>query len=263
MLLALDIGNTNITAGVYAGEELVAQWRLSTQRERTCDEFAAFLKSVFTLRELRFSDIHGVAVSSVVPPLTPQAARLSTQYFGCEAIIVGPSVEIGLVNNYDNPRDVGADRLVNGLAAWKKYNSAVMIVDFGTATTVDAVSREGHYLGGAIAPGLQISTDALFRAAARLPRVELTAPEHALGRNTVASMQSGVVWGYVGLVKELVTRCAPEVTSGELKIIATGGLAELIAPHVPAIQHIEPHLTLDGLRLIWENANSNGHKTIG
>jgi type III pantothenate kinase len=216
------------------------------------------LHGVFALRDLRFSDIHGVAISSVVPPLTPQAVRLSTKYFNCEALVVGPQTSIGFINDYDNPRDVGADRLVDGLAAWKKYNSAVLVVDFGTATTVNAVSYDGHYLGGTIAPGLQISADALFRAAARLPRVELVPPDCALGRNTVSSMQSGIVWGYVGMVKELVSRCAPEVPLGNsdraLNIVATGGLAELIAPHVPAIQHIEPHLTLEGLRLIWEAA---------
>jgi type III pantothenate kinase len=251
MLLALDIGNTNITAGVFDGEELAEQWRISTQRDRTADELAALLKVLFETRDLQFSDVRGVAVSSVVPSLTPQAALLSTRYFCCEPLIVGPGTDTGLINDYSNPSEVGADRLVNGLAAWKKFNTAVVIVDFGTATTVDAVSHDGHYLGGAIAPGLQISTDALFRAAARLPRVELVPPEHALARNTVASMQSGIVWGYVGLVKELVARCTAEMPPENLTVLATGGLAELIAPHVPQIQHIEPHLTLDGLRLMW------------
>ena len=255
MLLALDIGNTNIVAGVFRGAELVAQWRLSTQRERTADEFAVFLQTAFELQNLKFQDVGGVAVSSVVPPLTPQTQLLSTRYFGCEAVVVGPHTDCGLVNDYQPPEAVGADRLVNGLAAWKKFGTACVIVDFGTATTVDAVSQDGHYLGGAIAPGLGISTDALFRAAARLPRVELKAPDRALATHTSASMQSGLVFGYAGLVKELVTRCCAEMPQTPT-VLATGGLAELIAPHVPQIQHIEPHLTLEGLRLIWEMQQS-------
>ena len=253
MLLCLDIGNTNITAGVFDGETLRAQWRLSSARDRTADELAAFFQVALPAEKLAFENISGVAISSVVPPLSPQATLLSTRYFGCEPLLVGPETQTGLVNAYDNPREVGADRLVNALAAWKKFGTACLIVDFGTATTVDAVSSDGHYLGGAIAPGLQISTDALFRAAARLPRVELEAPPCALAKNTAQSLQSGLVFGYAGLVKELIERCAPEVTDGELAIIATGGLAELIAPLVPRIQSVEPHLTLEGLRLIWNN----------
>ncbi|HEX8835028.1 MAG TPA: type III pantothenate kinase [Abditibacteriaceae bacterium] len=256
MLLALDIGNTNITAGVFDGARLCAQWRLSTHRDRTADELAAFLKIALDARDIHFGDITGVAVSSVVPSLTPQTVYLAREYFKLDAVVVGPDTNTGLVNDYDSPRDVGADRLVNGLAAWKKFGTAVLIVDFGTATTVDAVSHHGHYLGGAIAPGLQISTNALFQAAARLPRVDLAAPPHALGTNTVHSTQSGIVFGYAGMVKELVTRCLPEVQEksdgNAVTVAATGGLAELIAPHVPQIAHIEPHLTLEGLRLIWE-----------
>lgn len=257
MLLTLDIGNTNITAGVFDGADLRAEWRLSTQRERTADELASFLKVAFDAEELHFLDVHGVAISSVVPSLTAQAARVAQRYFRCEPVIVGPDTDTGLVNDYENPREVGADRLVNAIAALTKYRTAAIIVDFGTATTVDAVSRAGHYLGGALAPGLQISTNALFTAAARLPRVELLPPQAALGRNTAASTQSGIVFGYAGLVKELVTRCAAEMSDDPITILATGGLAELIAPLVPAIQHIEPNLTLDGLRLIWERAQES------
>lgn len=258
MLLALDIGNTNIVIGIFDGSQLVAQWRLSTRREMTSDELAAFLKTAIDARDLKFGDVQGVAVSSVVPSLTPQTVRLAREYFGCHALVVGPKTDLGLVNDYQPSGDVGADRLVNGLAAWKKFGCAVLIADLGTATTVDAVSHQGHYLGGAIAPGLQISTDALFHAAARLPRVEISAPPQALGRTTVSSLQSGIVWGYVGLVKELIARCLPEVEAAsdnqQVKVIATGGLAELIAPHVPIIEHIEPNLTLEGLRLAWERS---------
>ena len=257
MLLTLDIGNTNITAGVFDGSELLAQWRLSTRRDRTADELAVFLKVALDAWGFHFADIQGVAISSVVPTLTPQASLLTTKYFSCTPLIVGPHTDTGLINEYENPRDVGADRLVNGLSAWKKFNTAVVIADFGTGTTVDAVSQDGHYLGGAIAPGLQIATDALFQAAARLPRVELIAPDCVLGRNTVTSTQAGIVFGYAGLVKELVRRCSAEVKAlgnDTVTIVATGGLAELIAPLVPAIQHVEPQLTLEGLRLIWERS---------
>lgn len=272
MLLAIDIGNTHLVAGIFDGEELIAHWRLSTQRERTSDELAAFLKVAFDSHHLHFTDISGVAISSVVPSLTPQAALLARQYFGLEPLVVGKNTDTGLKNEYENPDEVGADRLVNALAAWHKYSGACIIADFGTATTVDAVSSDGRYLGGAIAPGLQISTDALFQAAARLPRVELAPPPNGstLATNTSASMQAGIVYGYGGLVRELVSRCLTEVAakeralkadsgkqdSGKIHVIATGGLAELIAPLVSEIQVIEPELTLDGLRLLWHRAQN-------
>jgi type III pantothenate kinase len=258
MLLTLDIGNTNITAGVFAGEKLVAQWRLSTRAERTSDELAAFLSVALGARAIAFADIKGVAVSSVVPALTPDASQLARDYFGVEALVLGPQTDTGLVNDYDSPHEVGADRLVNALAAWKKYARGAVIVDFGTATTVDVVTADGHYRGGAIAPGLQIANDALFRAAARLPRVELSAPPQAIGRNTAHSLQSGIVFGYAGLVKELVARTLAELPEANSAVLATGGLAELIAPHVPAIAHLEPHLTLHGLRLLWERIHASG-----
>ncbi|HEX8551731.1 MAG TPA: type III pantothenate kinase [Abditibacteriaceae bacterium] len=260
MLLVLDIGNTNITAGVFQGETLAAQWRLSTQRDRTVDEFAVWLAGAFSLRDIQFADISGVAISSVVPSLTPAAAQLARDFFGVNALIVNAETHTGLQNVYDAPRDVGADRLVNALAARTKFGGACLICDFGTATTVDAVTVDGRYLGGAIAPGIKISTNALFQAAARLPRVELEAPPHALGRNTRHSMQSGLVYGYAGLVKELIARCQPqlEAESGSTAtVVATGGLAELIAPHVPAIQHVEPDLALHGLRLLWNKQHTD------
>jgi len=259
MLLTLDIGNTNITAGIFDGATLAAQWRLSTQRERTSDEFAAFLFVALQARDLHFADIRGVAISSVVPSLTPAATQFARDYLKTEPLVVDKDTNTGLINDYDSPRDVGADRLVNALAAWKKYGTTCLIVDFGTATTVDAVSHAGHYRGGAIAPGLQISTDALFQAAARLPRVSLEAPPRALGQNTAHSLQSGLVFGYAGLVKELVTRCRSELSarngSDAITILATGGLAELIAPLVPEIQHLEPDLALYGLQLLWDKHN--------
>lgn len=265
MLLVLDIGNTNITVGVWSGDKLdtlAAQWRFSSQRERTGDELGALLRTCFDLEGLQFSQINGVAICSVVPPLTPIARHTSTRFFGCEPFVVDTHTDFGLANDYNPPEAVGADRLVNALAAREKHGAACLIVDFGTATTVDAVSYDGHYLGGAIAPGLGIASDALFRAAAKLPRVELKAPSVALARDTTGSMQSGLVFGYAGLVKELVERCSldmqahlGETETGDkrvLEVIATGGLAETIAALVPAIKHIEPNLTLEGLKSLWQ-----------
>ncbi len=266
MLLVLDIGNTNITCGVWrestSGDDvLAAQWRFSSQRERTGDELGALLKNCFDLENLRFADVHGVAICSVVPPLTPQVVQMSARFFNCDVFTIDKNTDFGLVNDYNPPEAVGADRLVNALASREKFGCACLIVDFGTATTVDAVSHDGHYLGGAIAPGLGIASDALYKAAAKLPRIELQAPSCALARDTTSSMQSGIVFGYAGLVKELVERCTREMepflgTNRVLETLATGGLAEVIAPLVPAIGHIEPHLTLEGLRLLWRKKNA-------
>jgi type III pantothenate kinase len=256
MLLALDIGNTNIVAGLFSDDVLVNTWRLSTRRQCTGDEMAIFLKSTFEMCDMNFSSVDGIVISSVVPSLTPEAEKMAQKYFQCPWLVVNSQTNIGLKNAYDNPREVGADRLVNGIAAWNRYQKACVIADFGTATTVDAVSKDGTYLGGALAPGIHISATALFDAAAKLPRVErlelLEAPVSALGKNTMHSVQAGIIFGYAGLVKELVSRCVAELNEPEIVTIATGGLAEIIAPLVPQIQHIEPHLTLDGLRLIWE-----------
>jgi type III pantothenate kinase len=261
MFLAFDIGNTNIVIGALQSGSWT-QWRLSTTRERTSDELAAFLKNVFDLRELDWKGVQGAAISSVVPSLTPAAREVCSKYLGVEPLVVNGQVDTGLTNLYDNPREVGADRLVNGVAAWTKFQSACVIADFGTATTIDAVSSRGEYLGGALSPGVGISTNALFAAAAKLPRVErmdlFRAPEKVLGTNTLNSIQSGVVFGYAGLVKELVSRAVQELRErGETSIatVATGGLASVIAPLVPEIEHVEETLTLDGLRLIWQRHN--------
>jgi type III pantothenate kinase len=260
MLLALDIGNTNIVAGLFSRDTLIDIWRLATRRQCTGDEMAIFLKSTFELCDMIFSDVDGIVISSVVPSLTPEAEKMAQKYFSCPWLIVNSHTNIGLKNAYDNPREVGADRLVNGIAAWSKYQKACVIADFGTATTVDAVSKDGTYLGGALAPGIHISANALFDAAAKLPRVErlelLEAPASTLGKNTMHSVQAGIIFGYAGLVKELMSRCLEELNEPEIVTIATGGLAEIIAPLVPQIQHIEPHLTLEGLRLIWDRNNN-------
>jgi len=276
MLLVFDIGNTNITCGVWregasgegasgegaSGDDvLAAQWRFSSQRERTGDELGALLKTCFDLENLRFADVMGVAICSVVPPLTPQIVQMSTRFFNREPLVVDKNTRTGLFNDYNPPQAVGADRLVNAMAAREKFRSACLIVDFGTATTIDAVSHDGHYLGGAIAPGLGIASEALYAAAAKLPRVELKAPASALASDTTSAMQSGLIFGYAGLVKELVERCTREMQphlddNRVLEVLATGGLAEIIAPLVPSIQHIEPHLTLEGLRLLWQKQSN-------
>ena len=256
MFLALDFGNTNLAAGLFDGPELVAHWRMATRRDATSDELAAFLYSALQMRDWKFADIQSAALCSVVPSLTPQAVKLCRDSLQLEPIVADAS-STGLKNLYQPPAAVGADRLVNALAAHQLAPQGAIIADFGTATTVDAVSPDGTYLGGAIAPGIGISSDALFRAAARLPRVELKAPARTLALNTTESIQAGLVFGYAGLTKELLMRARADFIADwptEPAIYATGGLAELIAPLVPLIQNIEPHLTLNGLRLLHRSA---------
>lgn len=259
MLLAIDVGNTNIVFGVFEGENLVADWRAGTQHNLTADDIAIRLHSFFSLRELAFGDVDAIVISSVVPPLNEELHALCTRYFCRDPLFIGPGVKTGMSIEYEDPREVGADRIVNGVAAFEFCGGPVIIVDFGTATTVDAVSASGSYLGGAIAPGIAISIDALFRHAARLPRVDIAKPRKAIGRNTVHSMQSGIVFGYVGLVKELIQRFQDELrpprapqSSPEARVIATGGLASLLSEYLPEIHYVDPLLTLRGLRLIHE-----------
>lgn len=258
MFLALDLGNTNLTAGLFDGDKQVGQWRMATRRDATSDELAVFLVTAMQASGFDFHDVTGAALCSVVPTLTLQAARFVSDYLKIEPLIVSGQTPIGLKNGYDDPKAVGADRLVNGFAAWKVAGQAVVIADFGTATTIDAVSPDGTYLGGAIAPGIGISSDALFRAAAKLPRVDLQAPSKTLATNTVESIQAGLVFGYAGLTKELISRSVSEIESNFEQtpiVFATGGLAPLIAPFVPQIERIEESLTINGLRLIWLNQN--------
>lgn len=251
MLLAIDIGNTNIVFGVYHGETLIAHWRAATEARRTADEYAVLLANLFAQQELSFSNIDGCILSSVVPPLTPTFVELGERYLGTRPLVVGAGIKTGVRIRYDNPQEVGADRVVNALAAKRLYGAPAIVVDFGTATTFDCISAEGDYLGGAIAPGIGISVEALFRATARLPRIELVLPERAIGTNTVQSMQSGVLYGYVGLVEGLVRRLKKEL-GGQAWVIATGGLAGVIARQTPVIEAVNPDLTLEGLRLIYE-----------
>jgi len=251
MLLTIDIGNTNITLGLYQGEELAASWRVRTIHERMPDEYGILLLDLFRHRNYQPSQVEGVAMASVVPPLTPVFQQVCRDYVGQEPLVVDAGVRTGVRVRYDNPREVGADRVVDAAAVRALYGGPACVVDFGTATTFDAVSAEGDYLGGAIAPGIQIAAQALFERTAKLPRVELTRPPSVIGRNTPQSIQAGMLFGYVGLVEGVVARFRAEL-GPEMKVIATGGLAPLIAQETEVIDVVDPWLTLYGLRLIWD-----------
>lgn len=251
MLLTIDVGNTNTVLGVFEGASLLAHWRLTTRREQTADEYGILVRNLFATSGLDPVRVDAVAVASVVPPLTPVLVELARQYLGQEALVIGPGVNTGMPILYEPPGDVGADRIVNGVAAFAAYGGPVIVVDFGTATTFDVITRRGEYVGGVICPGIGISADALFQRAARLPRVDVRNPGRVVGRNTVGSMQSGLYFGYGAMCEGLITRIRAEL--GEpARVVATGGLAETLAAEIPSIEAVDPVLTLTGLRLIWE-----------
>ncbi|HIE12125.1 MAG TPA: type III pantothenate kinase [Desulfotomaculum sp.] len=251
MILVLDIGNTNITAGVFLEHQLAAAWRLATRREQTADELGLVFRQF--LREEGFDPglVRGVAACSVVPPLNQVVEEMCRRYFRQQVFFIGPGTRTGVPIKYENPREVGADRVVNAAAGFTLYGGPLIIVDFGTAITFDVISAKGEYLGGVIAPGVGISCEALFSRAARLPRVDLAPPPAVIGRNTVQSMQSGIVFGFAGLVDGIVRRVRAELKD-EAQVVATGGLAELIARESKTIQRVDPFLTLTGLRLVYE-----------
>ncbi len=251
MLLAVDIGNTNVTIGLFRGTELLATWRLATDVSRTADEYAQQLLAMLAHRNFAPGHINHVAMCSSVPPLVSTFSDLSRRYLEVQPLVVGSGVRSGIKILYDDPRQVGPDRVVDAVAAWQLYGGPVIVVDFGTATVFDAVSADGNYLGGAIAPGLGISTEALFQRASLLSRIELTAPARAIGRNTMHSMQSGIVFGYVGLIEGLIRRFHEELGT-RAQVVATGGFAPVIASQTPMVDVINPDLTLIGLRQIWE-----------
>jgi type III pantothenate kinase len=251
VLLAIDVGNTNTVVGAFDGASLRHNWRIETSQSRTYDEYGILLRQLFAAVGLDPAAVDAVVISSVVPPLAFTLQQVSKRYFGVDPLFIGPGVKTGMPILYENPREVGADRIVNAIAAYERWRTGLIVVDFGTATTFDAVSPRGEYLGGAICPGISISMDALFRSASKLPRVEFARPSHVVGRNTVASMQSGLVYGYVGLVDGICARMVEEL-GFQPKIVATGGLAPLIAGVSKAISEVDEHLTLDGLRLIHE-----------
>ena len=253
MLLAIDVGNTNIVIGVFRGATLTHSWRLTTIRERTSDELGILISDLCDRNEIRQSDISGIVIASVVPPLTGTLVTMVTEYFGRVPLLFEPAVNGGIPILIDNPAEVGADRVVNSIAAFAAYGKGlpIIVVDFGTATTFDAVSAKGEYLGGVICPGPQVSADALFQRAAKLPRIDVRKPPRVIGTNTVGAMQSGTFWGYVDMVEGLVRRMKGEL-GGAAVVVATGGLASIVAPETAIIEHVDPELTLRGLRLWWE-----------
>lgn len=250
MLLSIDIGNTNITIGLYEKDQLGPRWRLSTDHERMPDEFGLQILGLISHIDRSPAEISGICMASVVPPLTGKFVQACEQYLDAEMLVVDAGVKTGVRILYENPRAVGADRIADAAAVQQLYGGPACVVDFGTATTFDAITSEGDYLGGAIAPGLGIAAEALFMRTAKLPRVDLQRPPTAIGRNTVHAMQSGMLFGYVALVEGMVARFRSEL-GNEMKVIATGGLAEIIAEETSIMQIIAPWLTLDGLRLIW------------
>jgi type III pantothenate kinase len=253
MLLAIDVGNTNIVIGVFRGETLIHSWRLATLRERTSDEMGVLITDLCDRYEIRQRDIDGIVIGSVVPQLTGTLVAMVTEYFGRVPLLFEPAVNSHMPVLIDNPAEVGADRVVNGIAAFSAYGRGlpIIVVDFGTATTFDAVSAKGEYLGGIICPGPQISADALAQRAARLPRIDVRKPARVIGTNTIAAMQAGLFWGYVDMVEGLLRRMKEELGGGAV-VVATGGLASVVAPESSLIEHVDPDLTLRGLRLVWE-----------
>jgi len=246
-----DIGNTQIVTGLYQDQELIANWRIQTDRNKTADEYGILLKSFLIDQNLQATAVKAAIISSVVPPVTGTIEKMIQRYFGVETLLVGPEIRTDLNIKYENPREVGADRIVNAVAGIKLYGAPLIIVDFGTATTFCAIAENGDYLGGAIAPGLGIASEALFLRTAKLPRIELIKPKNAIGQNTVSSMQSGLYYGYIGLVEAMIKRFKSEMNANP-RVIATGGIADLIAGDTELFDAINPYLTLEGLRIIYE-----------
>jgi len=251
LLLAIDVGNTNTVLGVFAGKDLRAHWRLTTRRDGTADEYGVLLRALFDAAGIPLADVGAAIAASVVPPLDAAVEAVCRQAFGCPPLWVGPGIKTGMPVRYDNPADVGADRIVNAVAAFEQHGGPCIVVDFGTATTLDAISAKGEYLGGAIAPGIGISAEALFQRAAKLPRVDVARPKTVIGRNTVSSIQAGLFYGYLGLVREIVRRMKDEL-GGAAAVVATGGLSHLILAEAEFVDHLDPQLTLTGLRILYD-----------
>lgn len=254
MLLAFDVGNTNIVIGVFDGEKLIRSWRMKTDKNKSVDEYGMLINQLFEYDGIDMRSVNDVIISTVVPPVLYTLQHLSRKYFNRKAIVVGPGVKTGMVIKYDNPKQIGADRIVNAVAAFHKYGGPLIIIDLGTATTFCAVSEKGEYMGGTIAPGLKISSEALVEKTSKLPKVEIEEPGKVICKNTIESIQAGLVYGHVGLVEYVVNRMKKELAPGAedtVKVIATGGMASLISDSTSCIDYIERELTLDGLRLIY------------
>lgn len=251
LIFVFDVGNTNIVLGVYNKDKLEHHWRIETNRQKTEDEYGMIVKQLFSCAGLKMSDIKGIIISSVVPPIMYSLEQMCKKYFAINPMVIGPGIKTGLNIKYDNPKEVGADRIVNAVAAIELYGSPLIIVDFGTATTYCYVNEENQYMGGAIAPGIGISTEALYTRASKLPRIEIARPKDIIGKNTVTAMQSGILYGYVGQVEGIVARIK-EQASANPKVVATGGLASLIARESVMIDIVDPFLTLKGLNSIYK-----------
>lgn len=252
MILVIDVGNTHIVLGVYEKKELLASWRLNTDKERTADELGMFMLNLFEHAGLKVGEVEAVIIASVVPPIMYTLEHSIKKYYKLEPMIIGPGTKTGINIRYQNPKEVGTDRIVNAVAGFEIYGGPLIIVDMGTATTFCAVSAKGEYLGGVICPGIKISLEALFQKAAKLPRIDLIKPEGVIGKNTVSSMQSGIFYGYIGQVDYIVKRMKQEMQEDNVKVIATGGLARFISEESRTIDHINSTLTLEGLRIVYE-----------
>jgi len=251
MLLVIDVGNTNTVLGVFDGDELVHDWRIRTVTDHTVDEYGMLIYNLYKSSRISSKAISAIIISCVVPPMLNILEPLCLKYFNIRPLIVGPGIKTGMPIYYDNPKEVGADRIVNAVAAYEKYRRDLIIVDFGTATTFDYVSKKGEYMGGCISPGLMISSEALFERAAKLPRVELSKPRSVVAKDTISSMQAGIVYGYAGLVDGIVNRMKAEVKSDPY-VVATGGLAKVVSTETKSIDEVDDMLTLQGLRLIYD-----------